>query len=134
MELDAPVSTFMTRAVTTVSVFQPLSEARRVMMEGGFHHVPVVEGRKLVGILSSLDLLRVSGGVAALPLQSGSHALTIATLMRRDLVTVREDTPLAGALALFAVHPIHCLPVVDDQGALVGLITTLDVVRAVPRV
>jgi len=44
----------------SVHVGQKLSEVRAAMSEGGFHHVPVVSGKKLLGMLSATDLLRVT--------------------------------------------------------------------------
>lgn len=129
MDLETPVAQVMNRAVVTVLATQPLAEARRVMTEGGIHHVPVVADGRVVGILSSLDLLRVATGVDALPLQSTGQALTIASLMSRDVAQIRADGTVRQAIELLAARQIHCLPVVDESGLLVGLLTTLDLVR-----
>jgi CBS domain-containing protein len=127
MDLDAPVTTLMSRDLVTVRLGQALSEARRVMAERGVHHVPVVEGAQLVGMLSSADLLRVAAGSDPVPLQVGGLA-SIATVMVRDVVTLRPDATVCEALELFAVGRFHSLPVVDD-GVLVGLVTATDLLR-----
>jgi acetoin utilization protein AcuB len=127
MDLDVPVMTLMSRDPVTVGLGQTLSEARRVMAERGVHHVPVVEGVQLVGMLSSADLLRVSAGSDPVPLQVGGPA-SIATVMARDVITLRPDATVCRALRLFAEGRFHSLPVVDD-GVLVGLLTTTDLLR-----
>jgi CBS domain-containing protein len=132
MDLDVPVSRLMTPDPVTVDVGETLAEARRAMTEGGFHHVPVVSGGRLVGLLSSTDLLRVAYGYAAVPLQTdaaGDGELGIRTLMSRDLVYLRTDSTVARAVELLADRRFHSLPVVDEDGKLVGLVTTSDIVR-----
>jgi CBS domain-containing protein len=55
-EFDARVEDVMTRHPETVEPDESLSQARLVMLHGGFRHLPVVEGRELVGMLSMRDL------------------------------------------------------------------------------
>ncbi|HEV8685648.1 MAG TPA: CBS domain-containing protein [Gaiellaceae bacterium] len=55
-EFEARVSDVMTRHPETVSPDETLAQARLVMLHGGFRHLPVVEGAKLVGMLSMRDL------------------------------------------------------------------------------
>src|SRR5688572_2893609 len=97
MDLEAPVTNVMTQAPVTVQVGQPLSEARRVMTEGGYHRVPVLRGAQLVGMLSSADLLRVSSGCEAVPLQqmgAGERPLGIEALMSSALVVLTPASPV----------------------------------------
>jgi CBS domain-containing protein len=56
--------------------------------------------------------------------------LTVGELMSRDPILVREDEPLTHAAMLLEQHRIHGLPVVDDTGALVGVVSQTDMVRA----
>lgn len=58
-------------------------------------------------------------------------ALTAGDLMEKDVVTVSPDTPLLDVHRLFVEEEIHGAPVVDDEGQVVGVITTLDLLRAV---
>lgn len=133
MNLDAPVTAVMTRNPLTVDVRQSLSEARRILTEGGFHHVPVVSEKRLVGMLSSADLLRVSDGIDPVPIQGEWEAgpLGIRSLMSRELVAVPPDAPVRRTLELLSDGRFHSIPVVDDTGALIGLVTTTDLVRYV---
>lgn len=108
-----------------MQVGQELSDVHRAMTDGGFHHVPVVRGDKLVGIVSSTDLLRVS-------YEYGPDAhVTIEQLMKADPITLREDHQVRDAVEAFTSGVFHSLPVVDDEDTLVGLVTTTDVLRHV---
>ncbi len=60
MKRHERITHIMTENPITVHVGQKLSDVHKAMLDGGFHHVPVVSGNKLVGMLSSTDLLRVS--------------------------------------------------------------------------
>ena len=60
MKRNQPVSKIMTPDPIAIQLGQRISEARKAMTDGHFHHVPIVDGKKLVGILSSTDILRAS--------------------------------------------------------------------------
>ena len=60
MKRNVPVSTIMTKDPTTAHTDQKLSTVHKALAEGGFHHVPVVSGTTLVGMITSTDLLRVT--------------------------------------------------------------------------
>lgn len=62
--------------------------------------------------------------------QRGAAGLTVGELMTYDLILVRDDEPLHHAAMLLEQHRIHGLPVVDEAGALVGVVSQTDMVRA----
>ena len=57
-------------------------------------------------------------------------AVTVGELMTHDPILVRDDEPLAHAATMLERHRIHGLPVVDDQGRLVGVVSQTDMIRA----
>ena len=63
------------------------------------------------------------------PPERGNRVLTARSVMRKDVVTVRHDTPVKDAVALLRHHRISGLPVVDAEGRLVGIVTEKDVMR-----
>jgi len=132
MKRNERITKIMTEAPVTVQVGQKLSEVQSAMSTGGFHHVPVVDGKKLVGILSSTDLLRVSYEHGADPRQVGAvldHTISIQELMQTELVTLKETETVRDAVGHFAKGTFHSLPVVDGSGQLAGMVTTTDVLR-----
>lgn len=135
--MSAHVSEIMTTQVRTVPVGARLSDVRRTLMEGGFHHVPIVDGDSLVGILSSRDLLRIyrrlrKQGAEGIDALLDRHA-SIAEVMQTDLVTVRPEEPIERAVDLLADGAIHSLLVVDADDRLVGIATSVDVLGYLMR-
>lgn len=132
MKRNEPISTIMTTGAVTVHLGQKLSDVHKAMTEGGFHHVPVVSGRKLIGLLSTTDLLRVSYEYGTDPRQVDAvldHTVTIEQLMRKYPVTLKKGQTVRDAVGVFAEGKFHSLPVVDEDDNLLGIVTTTDVLR-----
>ena len=121
----------------TVTVFPEdlLSTARRRMQELYIRHLPVVvTGNQIVGVITDRDIRQAGlwrddfrnglDGNAAL------HVMTVQECMTRDVHAVDPATDLVEAGAYLLDHKIDCLPVVDDDGVLHGIITLSDFVRA----
>ena len=121
------VGDVMTSHVQTVTSGEALARVLGSFREGGFHHLPVVDDGQLVGIVSARDLVRLAQerGAAKLDdavLQGGSAG---------DVMTPVPETIDPGASVAYAIERIgrgdlHALPVVDDDGALVGIVTHND--------
>jgi len=118
------VADFMTRELVTVKETDDLALADSILRLGGIRHLPVVRERKLVGLVTQRDLLRSvgSGGPAA----RATHAQDI---MTRTPTTVGPDSSLAHAAHVMLKHKFGCLPVCEEDGTLVGIITESDFVR-----
>lgn len=108
-------------------------EAAVLMREHHVGDVVVVEekphGRVPVGILTDRD---IAVGVVAKRLTPGTVRIT--EVLVGDLVTAREDEDLLALLEKMRVHGIRRLPVVDDRGALQGIVTFDDVVDLLAQV
>src|SRR3954453_20617411 len=111
----------MTADVKTATPSQSLTDAAKLMKQGDVGSVPVVDGQRLVGVLTDRDI--VVRGIAD---GSDPHAIKIGDIASRDVVTVRSDDELDEALRLMAQHQVRRLLVVDD-GQLVGVVATADV-------
>jgi acetoin utilization protein AcuB len=98
--------------------------AMKMMEEHALHHVPVVDARgELVGIVAERDLLLA----ATRHLQS---AIEVGEVMHGDVTTATLDMPIGEAAALMADNRIGGLPVVDENGCVIGVITETDIFRA----
>ena len=115
----APVGRIMTADVETLPATATLGAARRRFMAGGHGAYPVVEDGRLVGIVARGDILRVTGADSE-PLID--HAA-------RQVVTVRPDDSAQLALRLMVDEQVEHVPVVGDQGALVGICTRTDLLK-----
>jgi CBS-domain-containing membrane protein len=132
MKRNEPVSKIMTTTLVSVHVGQKLSEVRTAMTEGGFHHVPVVSGKKLLGVLSATDLLRVTYEYGVDPRQNDAvldNTVGIEQLMTTEPVTLLRTATIRDAVVILAEGRFHSLPVVDENHHLVGLVTSTDLLR-----
>jgi CBS domain-containing protein len=112
----------------------PVSKVRQLIREHGVHHIPVVSGQKLVGIVSHADVLRVSFGDAFHTDERTvdatlDHTMKLEDLMQKDPVAVRENSPIREAAQILAQGSFHSLPVVTDGQKLVGMVTSTDLIR-----
>ncbi len=133
METTTLVSEIMTSEVQTVGINDRLSDVRRLLSEGNFHHVPVVDGETLVGIISSRDLIRIHHKFPATSSENKSSLLdstsSIAETMQTELVTIQPDENIDRAIDLLARGNIHSVLVVDEDDGLVGIVTNVDLLE-----
>jgi CBS domain-containing membrane protein len=128
------VSEIMMGSPVTLKPDDTLDLANDIISLGRIRHVPVVDGGKLIGIISERDLIGAAANrILGLKQRSKSALLKsvlIKHVMRKRVVTVDPDTPITNAAHLMADKKIGCVPVVSE-GSLVGLVTTTDVLRYV---
>jgi len=104
----------------TITSDRPVIEAMDIMTQYRISGVPVVEGRKLVGILTNRDLR----------FEESLERKVSALMTKKNLVTVSGKVTLEKATEILHKHRIEKLPVVDKKGNLVGLITIKDIEKA----
>ena len=127
----------MGKSLVTVSVSERLSTVEDIMTLGHVRHMPVVQGGKLVGVVSERDLLRAS--LSVLSEHRGAerraflHVVEIARVMSAPPIVIGPDATLDEAALVMAEKKIGCLPVVDGDN-LLGMVTETDVLRAVAGV
>ncbi len=116
----------------TLTPDDTLDLANDVISLGRIRHIPVMDGGKLVGLLSERDLIGAAANrIFGLKQKSRSALLKaelIKNVMKKRVVTVAPETPIKELARLMAEKKIGCVPVVDN-GTLVGLITTTNVLR-----
>ena len=131
--MAAKVAEVMTHEVVCVDVDDTLDDVRSLFSQHGFHHLMVVRGGRLVGLLSDRDLLRhVSPFVGKM----SERAQDVETLsrkvhqvMRRLLVTALPEEDATAAAQLMLEKGVSCLPVVDARGTLQGVLSWRDLMR-----
>ncbi|PPK88213.1 CBS domain protein [Neolewinella xylanilytica] len=116
-----PVRRLMATDLITVAPTTPLGEASALFGQHQIHHLLVVEGGRLVGLLSTSDYLRL--------LDKSSTATTVADLMSSKLVKLEPDDTVRTAANLFRMNRFHALPVMGKSGEAIGIVTTHDLVR-----
>ena len=123
----------MTKDPSTIDVGAKISEARRLMAENRFHHVRVVDGRRLVGLLSATDMMRLSiaayGADPSTVDQMLDAQFSIQEVMTTGLFTVHQEETVRHAADKLRGGDFHSLPVVDDDRHLVGIVTSSDLIQ-----
>ena len=115
---------FMTVAPVVVKRTRTLADAHRIMRERNIRHLPVVDRGTLVGVVSQRDLYLVETLMGVDP-----TAETVVEAMSGEPFTVGPEAPLDAVAAEMAKHK-YGSAVVVDRGAIVGLFTTTDALRA----
>jgi CBS domain-containing protein len=112
----------MTAYATTVDPDTTVLDASRIMRQEDVGSLPVVQGDRLLGIITDRD-------IATRVVAEGKdpETQTVASVATRELVTVGAGQQLAEALQLMARHLVRRLPVVDDENRLVGILAQADV-------
>ena len=132
MESKRPtlVSDVMTSDVLTASPDLPLSDIFQLFVDEGCHHVPIVDGRKAVGMISSRDLVEAARERGADRLTSGALAHENAgDVMSTDVQTVYADQDVETAIERIGRGDIHALVVINHDNAMAGIITHNDLLR-----
>ncbi len=111
-----------------------LDLANDVISLGRIRHIPIVDGSRLVGIVTERDLIGAAAEkIFGLKRKSKSALLKtvlIKEVMKKRVITAAPDTPIKDVAHLMADKKIGCVPVVSD-GMVVGLVTTTDILRYV---
>lgn len=133
MKKNEPISKVLTKDVITTHVAHKVSDVRKLFAEHGFHHVPVVSGDELVGLISASDILGISvEGVGSDEMSMDAyldHQFSVEGLMKTNLKTLPEKSTIADAAEVLADGSIHAVPVVNGSNKLVGLVTSTDLIR-----
>ena len=148
---DLPVRDVMTTDVVTFAPDQNVNDAMRVLVERGVDSGPVLDGGTIVGMLSTGDLVVEEARVhyptivnflgvnVTLPFEhqklddSVAKALgaSVGEVMTAKPLTISADATVEDAATLMHDHEISRLPVVDDDGGLVGIVARGDILRAI---
>lgn len=133
MKKREPVSAIMTKAVITVDKdTHHLRDVRDLFRKEKIRHIPVLEKKKLIGIISKNDINRLSFG-ALFENQANADEgvldmLTIDQVMTAHPTVIRPDVSIKEVAEIFATQDFHSLPVVEKE-TIVGIVTSTDVIR-----
>lgn len=133
MDLLAPVSSMMTTEVKTVEPEDTMKKVEQVFRENRIHHIPVVEEGKLLGIVSKSDYLFFKRGFNDQTTDNRIDEFRLKTRKVKDIMTkgiakLETADRIGVALEIFKENLFHAIPIVDD-GKLVGIITTFDIIK-----
>ena len=122
--MNEPLSLIMTRDVITADQNDSLAVARNIFLRNKVHHLPIVEGSHLVGILTTYDLFKLNGSQKGKSLED----MTIKDVMTKHVATLEPEDKIGTAAELFLENLFHAVPIVKD-GILQGIVTSFDVIK-----
>ncbi|HLV93247.1 MAG TPA: CBS domain-containing protein [Aequorivita sp.] len=132
MKQNVPISEIMSKDLITLSPKQSLYEAEKLFNRHNIRHLPVVENKRLVGMISRTDLLRISftdlDESDEFDVPVVYEMFSIPDIMTRMPVFVEVDSTIKETAEILSRQNFHSLPVLD-KGILVGIITTTDLIN-----
>jgi len=129
----------MTRKPETVKPSDTMEDARKIFEKRGFHHIPVLDQGKLVGLVSYTDYLQLIRSIFDNSQETRLnekvlHATVVEDVMTKHVLCLSQDDTVENALLIFKANQFHSLPVVDARQHLVGIITTYDLMKVLESV
>ena len=133
MKRNEPVSNIMSSEITAVQEGQPLSEVRHKMINSNIHHVPILSGNNLVGMVSFTDMMKLNVVING----ADNHTIdaiidqqfTISDIMSTDLTTLNDRDTIRQAAEVLSENNFHAVPVTDNNSELQGIVTSSDLIR-----
>ena len=114
----------MTKNVSKVKPEDSLEVVKQLLFEKHFHHLPVTDDNdQLVGIITSWDLIKSNRRFE----DYGDYK--VGDLMTRKIATLGPNDLVGAAAMVFLRHLFHAVPIVDDAGKLIGIVTTHDILK-----
>ena len=117
------VHTHMTKDVITLGPDNTLGEAREIMLKKRIHHLPILDGKTLVGMVTSWDFFKL--GKSAEEYQS----MPLKEIMTTKIATLDPDQHLGAVAEVLMEHLFHAVPIVNDKRELLGIVTSTDIRR-----
>ncbi len=119
---ETQLALLMTREVVTILSEADVKEAADRILKKGYRRIPVVKDGELVGLVTVRDL--VGKAVGAL-----ESADTVSKYMREDVTAIWEGTPLKVVYEVMRLAKVRALPVLEDEGKLVGMVADTDLLK-----
>ncbi len=120
--MNEPLSTIMSTKLVTVNKHAYLKEVKEILDNQRFHHVPVVDGNKIVGIITTYDLYKLNRPF------SEYGDIKVTAIMTDHIAYLTPEDKIGAACQVFLENRFHAVPIVKD-GELVGLVTSFDILR-----
>ena len=127
------VDDIMSRSVVTVEMDDRLSTVKALFDGAHIHHLLVVDGGELVGVVSDRDLYKaISPNIGKGRCTTQDLATLercVHAIMSRHPLTLEAGSPVGAAVALFDQHPVSCIPIVEQGKYIRGIVSWRDIIR-----
>lgn len=133
MKKNETISNVMSNNIIAVQKGQSLSEVRHKMVDSNIHHIPVLDGQQLVGMVSFTDMMKLNMVI------NGADERTIDTIidqqfqindvMSNKLTTLNARDTIRQASDILSENNFHAIPVINGNNELQGIVTSSDLIR-----
>lgn len=135
---DTPIKEIMIKNVICVKKDDPFSQVEEKLRKNKIRHLPVVDRENhLIGIVTQRDLYHA---IAPRETESGDYydktqldSILLEHHMTMNPLTLKPDSPLIEAVNVMATRKFGCIPIVNDQQELVGIVTQIDVLKFISK-
>ena len=134
------ISEIMTKNPYTIGINEPFSRVWELLRKYKIRHLPVIgTDLKLAGIISQRDLYRTVAPKRSIEEEGLFYSKEdldkyfIKHSMNKDVTALKSTDPMGLAMDLMVQKKYGCIPIIDEQGYLVGLITQIDIIRATSK-
>ncbi len=121
--MNESVQSHMTKDVITLNPDSMLGEAREIMLSKHIHHIPILEGKKLVGMVTSWDMFKLGKSAEEY------STMKVSEVMTKRVATLDPDQHLGAVADVLSRHLFHAVPIVNDDHELLGIVTSTDIIR-----
>ena len=122
--MGKPIRDFMTSNPCSIEADKSVSYAAKMMKDEDVGLAPIVEGERLIGTVTDRDI-----AIRVVAEGKDPESTTVREIASTQLVTIDPQQDLDEALRLMAQHQVRRLPVVEEDGRLVGIVAQADVAR-----
>jgi CBS domain-containing protein len=123
---------FMTKTVLTANVDQTIQSVCKIMHENHIGSVIIVrkeiDGNRPLGIITESDIIHKIGSVELFTTQT-----PVRELMSNNIISIKPRNTISDAIGIMHGNNIRRLPVIDNDGKMVGIITDKDILKAIAR-
>lgn len=135
MLLSTPIVQMIKRDPISIEVTASVVDAIQILANANFHHLPVVDQKRLVGIVSTTDILKLNGEALSAAGDSNPALLAsracVGDIMIKEVIPLSERATIEDAARLLSNGEFHSVPVISARGELIGIVTTTDLMAQI---
>jgi CBS domain-containing protein len=121
--MNEPIRSIMTADPLCLRPNEKVTRVHELFMKHRIHHLPVTDDGKLVGLVTTYDLWKINKNF------DEYAEIDVKEIMSKKIAKVGPDDKVGTAAEIFLDNRFHALPVVEDDGTLVGIVTSFDILR-----
>lgn len=134
MNIQDPVSQIMSKDLITLNPKDKLTKVENIFSTKSIHHIPVVEYKSLVGIISKSDFLFFQRGTSHGKIKEKLledmryKNYEVNEIMTTGIASLKSSDKISVAINIFKENLFHCIPILEDK-ELVGILTPMDIIK-----